>query len=152
MKKAVYPTMNLDLDYIMNKETMVERSGEILAIGGKKYTVKSSDYLKAVEDKIMDKNMDFAVAGYVLELDYFTYANDTKKACKLIIDSSGYVAEKVIWPNKDTNILTIPTGLEKGAIVWFKKNSSFIKKKKYIIILYSSYGGQYWCYGTCSKK
>ena len=107
MKKAVYPTMNLDLDYIMNKETMVERSGEILAIGGKKYTVKSSDYLKAVEDKIMDKNMDFAVAGYVLELDYFTYANDTKKACKLIIDSSGYVAEKVIWPNKDTNILTI---------------------------------------------
>ena len=119
MKKAVYPTMNLELDVIMREGTTAMSSGDTLMIGGKDYKIRNSEYLSENENKIFDKNIDFAIAGYVLELGYFTYANDTKKACKMTIDSSGYVSEKVIWPNKETGVLSIPDGLEKGAVAWF---------------------------------
>lgn len=119
MRKAIYPTMNLDLDIIMNEETTVEIKGPKLVMGKKDYRIKSSEYLASVDNVILNDTIDFAVPGYVIDLDYFTYANDTKKACKMIIDSSGYVSEKILWPNSETGVIVAPFGLEKGCIAWF---------------------------------
>jgi DNA polymerase-3 subunit alpha len=119
MKKAIYPTMNLDLDLIMKEETTGIVSSTHLSMGKKDFRIKTSEFLSEWDNKIMNDTTDFAVAGYVLDLDYFTYSNDTKKACKILIDSSGYISEKIIWPNKETGILTVPFGLEKGSLAWF---------------------------------
>jgi hypothetical protein len=49
----------------------------------------------------------------------FTYQNNTKKALKIIIDSDGYISEKVLWPNRETGILEYSENLKKGCLAYF---------------------------------
>jgi hypothetical protein len=37
---------------------------------------------------------------------------------KVVIDSSGYISEKVIWPNRD-GVLEYPNSLKKGSVAIF---------------------------------
>ena len=39
------------------------------------------------------------------------------KALKLILDSSGYISEKVLWPDYETGELIYPENLKKGCII-----------------------------------
>lgn len=139
MKKGVYPTMNLDLDDIMlNHSNAFIQKGKtnILTVGKRDYPILKSEHLARVDASILKSDITFACAGYVLEVDYFSYANDTKKACKMIIDSSGYISEKVIWPDRETGELKIPEGLGKGTVAWFmyykKAKSPYINMTAHI--------------------
>lgn len=158
VQKSIFPTMNLDLDKIIIKCT-----GNFNVVSGNPFPLisfkgdVSSPLVKLVKGETLQKldtmtlsseamekavgkkgamYLDFAVAGYVMDSKEFDYAKGTKKALKLVIDSSGYVSERVIWPNRD-GILEYPKDLKKGAVgVFFyskKVDSDYTSLRKVIV-------------------
>ena len=67
--------------------------------------------------------MQFAATGYVMKAEEFSYAKGSKKALKMVVDSDGYISERVIWPSYDTGELKYPKELQKGAacIIFMKR-------------------------------
>lgn len=58
----------------------------------------------------------YACPAYVIKAEEFTYAKGTRKALKMIVDSDGYVTERVIWPDYNTGKLKQYPDLVKGAV------------------------------------
>jgi len=88
--------------------------------------VLSAEATEKASGKKDSAYFDFAVAGYVMDCKEFDYAKGTKKALKIVVDSSGYVSEKVIWPNRE-GVLEYPNTLKKGAVgifIYSKKADS----------------------------
>jgi DNA-directed DNA polymerase III PolC len=125
IKKEICPTMNLDLyDLIGKYATKLQvHSGTkgLTVVDAKGYNVYLGGpvLLEKMDDLITDNYTNFCVPGYVIDASVFTYAKNTKKAYKLIIDSSGYISEKVIWSDYDTGELKYPKSLEKGCLAFF---------------------------------
>ena len=128
MKKAIFPTMNLDLHSLIlkragvNKIPLIKRGSDFyLNIG------YSEEYRLAEGHELQDldvypiteevKQVKFACAGYIVDSEEFYYKQKTKKALKIIVDCSGYVSEKVLWPDRFTGELNYPKELKKGSVV-----------------------------------
>jgi len=124
LKKQIFPTMNLDLHKILtnHSKTMIfPRNGNysIMDERGRENKLVSGEYLQTVDSSDVDGYDYFVTAGYVVNMEEFTYHGGAKKALKLIIDSSGYISEKVVWSDRETNELVYPKNLKKGSIAYF---------------------------------
>jgi hypothetical protein len=125
IKKEICPTMNLDLYDLIKKyakKVPVLPRGEMpMVMDNKGYEVYlgGPNVLEKLDNTITDRNVYFCVPGYVIDAKEFPFAKNTKKAYKLIIDSSGYISEKVIWPDYDTGELKYPKDLQKGCLAFF---------------------------------
>lgn len=124
IKKSIFPTMNLNLNKILikySKEKIVKnkRCYTIFNNYGEQFAIGEGENLQYIDNKNLTKVSKFCVPAFVIDASEFTYAKGTRKALKLILDSSGYVSEKVVWPDYDTGELKYPEELKKGAIVWF---------------------------------
>jgi len=73
----------------------------------------------------VDEEVKVACTAYVVSSEEFTYAGGSKKALKMVLDSSVYIAEKVLWADYDTGELKYPESLKKGAILYL-----FYSRKK----------------------
>lgn len=124
IKKEICPTINLDLYDLMKKyaksfkvvdgrqPTVLDNKGYSVYFGG-------AVALEKMDGMITDNYVNFCVPGYVIDAEEFSYSKNTRKAYKLIIDSSGYISEKVIWPDYDTGELIYPESLKKGCLALF---------------------------------
>ena len=158
VQKDIFPTINLDLDKIIVKAikgfditvgetfSMINVKGEH---GGQSWKLVKGETLQRLDSmtltpRIMqaltgnENNLyfEFAVAGYVMDCKEFEYAKGTKKALKVIIDSSGYIMERVIWPNRE-GVLEYPNTLKKGVVAIFmyskKVDSDFMNLRKVFV-------------------
>jgi DNA polymerase III alpha subunit len=124
-KKLIYPTMPESLFDVMIKHCKRVQEGSDLrplASNSRGYPVRFLNGLDATKLDIFEpthKDLDFCCAGYVVKCEEFSYANNTKKALKMIVDSDGYQTERVVWPDYDTGKLKQYPGLEKGAVCLF---------------------------------
>jgi hypothetical protein len=124
IKKEICPTITLDLYDIIKKYAkttkiidgkqpmVIDQNGRNVYFGG-------PTILEKMDNSIIDNYVNFCVPAYVLDIKEFTYAKNTKKALKLILDSSGYISEKVIWPDYETGELKYPESLKKGCLAMF---------------------------------
>lgn len=134
LKKQVLPTLPVDLhelgskyskalDKSASKPKVIDPIWEssIFLIDGP--IVERLDKLEAHQ---VEKDMYFASFCYVIESKEFSYAKGTKKALKLTVDcGGGYICEKVLWPDYNTQELIYPKELAKGKMV-----TLFLRKKK----------------------
>lgn len=140
IQKDIFPTMNLDLDKIIAKSTsnfdvtignpfpLINIRGDHAGDSWKLLKgetlqkldgmVLNQDNMRIISGKEDTQYFEFAVAGYVMDCKEFDYQKGTKKALKLVIDSSGYISEKIIWPNRD-GALEYPKLLKKGSVCVF---------------------------------
>lgn len=86
---------------------------------------EESEFIDKKTSNDMDKDIEFAVFGYVVGTSIFDYSQNTKQALKVIIDVDGYVKEHVMWQNYFSKKLEYPTELKKGNICMF-----FMKKRQ----------------------
>jgi hypothetical protein len=86
---------------------------------GKNTILVSGEHLQQVDNIDVSKDAKFCVPGYVMKAEEFTYQSGSKKALKMIIDSSGYISEKVLWPDYNTGELIYPEELTEGSIAYF---------------------------------
>lgn len=124
MKKAIFPTMNLNLQAVLEKNSnklIMDNSKykAILGPTGKEVRLVSGETLQSVDNTLTTSNAYFCAPGYVMEANEFSYQGGARKALKLIIDSSGYISEKVLWPDYETGELNYPKSLKKGCIAYF---------------------------------
>ena len=136
MKKDIFPTMNLDLNKVLRKESNAkllpgEPYDRIMNGWGKEVPLVSGEHLQRVDGMELDIDQEVILAcpAYVMEAEEFTYAGGEKKALKLILDSSGYISEKVLWADYNTGILEYPKSLKKGAIVYVFYKRKLSKSK-----------------------
>ncbi len=130
IKKSIFPSISIDLDKLLYKhsKTTIMQAGKFRLITnnfGKETKLFPGEYLQKLDEITMETDFYFCVPGYVVDMKEFTYKNGSRKALKLIIDSSGYISEKVIWPDYNSGILRYPDTLTKGCIAYF-----FYKKKE----------------------
>jgi DNA polymerase III alpha subunit/intein/homing endonuclease len=130
MRKSVLPSLPVDLYALgarysrvlapfSNKPSVTSRNGyRTLLLSGEK--LRRLDELEV--HKIKD-DMYVASTCYVLEAKEFPYANNTKRALKMILDADGYVSEKVLWPEYESGNLIYPSTFKKGCIatIFFRK-------------------------------
>ncbi len=130
IKKAVFPTINLDLHKLIennSKNRIMPAHGFKTIIHpqyGREYRLLPGEFLQRIDNMVVDDRVDFACAGYIVDAAEFTY-HKVKKALKIVVDSSGYLSEKVIWPDYETGVLEYPTWIRKGSVGIFfysKKN------------------------------
>lgn len=132
MKKSILPSMPIStydlgssfskalVPYIqMPKVKSFRGNHETLLING-----ETLQRLDDMPGETVDEDIYVASTCFVVEAKEFAYAKNTKKALKMVIDSDGYVSEKVLWPDYETGQLTYPPELKKGAIATF-----FFRKK-----------------------
>lgn len=133
IKKSIFPTMQMDLMSTLKKDSkLMVNEAEIngyrhyLVMGTNKFTGKPTEYrvftpqaFKRVDESDVNSDVYFAVPGYIMDAKEFSYKNGSRKALKILIDSSGYVSEKVLWPDYNTGELIYPESLKKGSIAWF---------------------------------
>lgn len=127
MKKSVFPTINLDLNKILQRDssTKILKGSKFPLVFnkyGREVYLFTGEQLQTLDDRTLTYDLDFCVAGYVVDMSEFSYKNNTRKALKLIIDSSGYISEKVIWPDYETGQLHYNEDLKKGCIAFFFYN------------------------------
>jgi len=123
IKKSVFPTMNLDLIKSLKASSSMKiitnGNGMTLTNGVAEYRLLDGEHLQRIDNADLSKEVYFVTPGYIMDTDVFTYKGGERQAFKMIIDSSGYVSEKVIWPNFESGKLDYDPALKKGAIVYF---------------------------------
>lgn len=124
VKKSIFPTMNLDLLSVLKKDSKTlilngKPTDTIVDKFGSSTMLVSGEYLQGVDNIDVKKDVKICVPGYVMKMDTFTYQGGSRKALKMIIDSSGYISEKVLWPHYETGELIYPEELQEGSIVYF---------------------------------
>lgn len=124
MKKDVFPTMNLDLNKVLKKESSTallpgHPYDRVMDAWGREVPLVSGEHLQRIDEMDLKDGQEVVLAcpAYVIEAEEFTF-HETKKALKLILDSSGYISEKVLWADYETGVLDYPKSLKKGAIVY----------------------------------
>jgi len=125
IKKEICPTMNLDLYDLIKKYA---KNAKVLPRGEKSLIMDNRNYevylggpmlLEKMDSAITERDVYFCVPAYVMDAKEFPYAKNTKKAYKLVLDSSGYISEKVIWPDYNSGELIYPKTLQKGCLAFF---------------------------------
>lgn len=136
MKKDVFPTINLDLNKVLleDSDTTVvpgKPYPRIIDNWGKELMLVSGEHLQRIDNMELqdDTTIDVACPAYVVDAEEFTYAGGEKKALKLILDSSGYISEKVLWADYNTGELIYPENLKKGCIAYFFYRRKLSKTK-----------------------
>jgi DNA-directed DNA polymerase III PolC len=136
MKKDIFPTMNLDLNKVLRKESKMKvlpshPYDRVFDEWGRETPLVSGEHLQRVDNMELaeDQEVVLACPAYVIDADEFTYAGGEKKALKLILDSSGYISEKVLWADYETGVLEYPKSLKKGAIVYVYYKRKLSKSK-----------------------
>ena len=125
VKKSIFPTMNLDLSAVLRKDSnkkILSGNGAydlIVDKWGKDIKLLSGEHLQHIDGINVEREAKFAVPGYVMSTEVFSYSGGTRKALKMIIDSSGYVSEKVLWPDYNSGELIYPETLKEGCIAYF---------------------------------
>ena len=124
VKKSVFPTMTIDLydiiiRYSKYKILMTPKYPMITSNTMHDYPIYPGTYLQRIDGMTLTKDMYFCVPGYVIDASEFSYQKGAKKALKLVIDSSGYVSEKVLWPDYNSGELRYPKEIKKGAVAFF---------------------------------
>ena len=124
LKKSVFPTMNLNLNKVIledSTQTLLPspRYYRILDRYGRETVLVSGEQLQRIDEMENEEEIKVCCPAYVVDASEFTYAGGSKKALKLILDSSGYISEKVLWADYNTGELEYPSSLKKGAIVYF---------------------------------
>lgn len=126
IKKSVFPTMNLDLNKALIECSDIPvfqmESGSLIVLNNREYRLMSGEHLQFVDNNNMQEEVTFCVPGYVIDVSEFPYQRGARKALKVIVDSSGYLSEKVIWPDYNTGELSYDPEIKKGAIVYFLYN------------------------------
>lgn len=130
MRKAVLPSLPVNLYEIGANHSKVLSSyiavPKVMSHTGHETPLINGDRLQRLDetdgDKVL-KDIYVAATCYVVEVKEFSYAKNTKRALKMILDADGYVSEKVLWPDYDSGELKYPEGLKKGSIatVFFRK-------------------------------
>ena len=130
MKKAVLPSMPI------STFALGAMFSKVLAKGGFSAKVQgprghdtpliNGEQLQRLDDVPGDSvTADIYVAStvFIVKAEEFSYSKDTKRALKMIIDSDGFISEKVLWPDYETQQLMYPPELKKGAIatIFFRK-------------------------------
>jgi len=124
IKKSIFPIMNLDLQKVLDRDSknpIIKGFGKKIVANsyGRDNRLLTGETLQQIDKYPVETNAYFCVAGYVMDASEFSFAGGSKKALKLTIDSSGYVSEKVLWPDFDTGVLSYPELLKKGCIAYF---------------------------------
>ena len=126
IKKSVFPTMNLDLMNSLKSSTSLPitktQKGTFLVTPQGEYRLLNGEHLQSIDNHDVRQETYFCVPGYIMDTSEFTYQNGSRKALKMIIDSSGYVSEKVLWPDYETGELLYSPDVKKGAIVYILYN------------------------------
>lgn len=131
MKKAVLPTMPINLYDLGSKYSKVlapyVHKPMVFSSKGFQTILVNGEMLQRLDEmdgtSIQD-DIYIAATCFVVKAEEFSYAKNTKRALKLILDSDGYVSEKVLWPEYESGKLVYPADLKKGAIATF-----FLKKR-----------------------
>jgi len=140
MKKSVFPSILLDLNKALSNNSDNLRImpsypyPRVLDQWGRETALVSGEHLQRIDEMDMQEGEEVKVCcpAYVIDSEEFTFANGEKKALKLILDSSGYTSEKVLWADYNTGELIYPETLKKGAIVYvFYKRKMNSKGKNY---------------------
>ena len=131
MRKSVLPSLPIDLYTLAKKHSkaLVEYQSNpmVMSPRGFKTPLVDGETLKRIDDLPGDRVREdkyIASMCFVIEAKEFSYSKGTRRALKLILDSDGYVSEKVLWPEYESGKLIYPDTLEKGAIATF-----FFRKK-----------------------
>lgn len=124
VKKSIFPTMNLDLGAVLMKDSKKpilkgSRYDMVMDKWGKEILLVSGEHLQQIDGVDVTSDAKFCVPGYVIKAEEFTYQAGARKALKMIIDSSGYVSEKVLWPDYNSGKLIYPETLKEGCIAYF---------------------------------
>lgn len=145
-KKSIYPTMPGSLYKVVLKHCKRVQEGSDqrpIVSDSRGHPVrfvsgKEAERLDTIE--ATKRDIDFACAGYVTKCEEFSYAKNTKKALKIIVDCDGYLTERVVWPDYDTGKLKEFVGLSKGSICLFfltRRVGKPITKLSDIVVIYS---------------
>jgi DNA polymerase-3 subunit alpha len=124
VKKSIFPTMNLDLNSVLKKDSNLpilkgNPYDMVMDRWGKNTILVSGEHLQQIDSIDVARDAKFCVPGYVMKAEEFTYQSGSRKALKMIIDSSGYISEKVLWPDYNTGELIYPEELTEGSIAYF---------------------------------
>lgn len=119
IKKSVFPTLPYSLYNIVVNHFMLNIGTEnkplVSCTKGRPVRLYKGEHLQKIEQiTLKDRDVFFASTGYVLKAEEFSYAKGSKKALKMVVDSDGYITERVIWPDYDTGKLKYPKNLKKG--------------------------------------
>lgn len=132
MKKAILPTFPIstfDLGRQYSKVMVTSQDGKAMVEHGRKRNpLINGNMFKRLDEmpeENVTENLYVAATGFILKYEKFNYAKNTKQALKLIIDVDGYISEKVMWPDYETQVLNCPKELDEGKIATF-----FFKKRK----------------------
>lgn len=126
MRKSVLPSLPIDLHSIGKKYSKIlKRTADrptVVSPRGYDTLLIDGRYMEKLDkisgDSIV-KDVYVASTCFVIEAKEFSYPKKkpTKRALKLVLDSDGYVSEKVLWPDYDSGELIYPQELSKGSIV-----------------------------------
>lgn len=132
MKKAILPSMHIDLWDLGRKYSKVisPDPGRIVVLNNRGYDtiLINGERLKRLDEisgESLEKDIYVAATCFVVKAEEFSYPkkNPTKRALKIVIDSDGYVSEKVLWPEYESGQLVYPKEFAKGCIstIFFRK-------------------------------
>jgi DNA polymerase III alpha subunit len=132
MRKSILPTLPIST-YDLGKrfsKCVDRRTSVPFAVDHRGYRsiLVGGDKLQRLDEMSgegLEKDIYVASTVYVLKTQEFSFAKNTKRALKMIIDADGYISEKVLWPDFD-GVLSYPPELDKGVIatMFFKKRQN----------------------------
>lgn len=130
MRKSVLPSLPIDLNSIGAKHSKVAQPFSKKPLVISKYNkpvplIGDETFKRLSDTEGINITEDIYVAAtcYIIEMKEFSFANNTKKALKLIVDSGNYISEKIMWPDYNGK-LNYPPDLKKGCIA-----TIFLKKR-----------------------
>ncbi len=131
MRKSVLPSLPIDLYSLGAKYSKVRSPfsdrPSVMSKNGYKTILINGEKLRRLDEldgHLVEEDLYVAATCFIIEAKEFAYSKNTKRALKMIIDSDGYVSEKVLWPEYESGNLVYPSTLKKGAIATF-----FFRKK-----------------------
>lgn len=132
MKKSVLPSMYINLYELgcLHGKSVIpfEEKPTVRSSRGHRTKLVNGEAFQRINEmpgELINNDIYFATTAYVIETKEFSYAKNTKRALKIILDVDGYVNEQVLWPSYDSQQLVYPETFKKGAIatVFFKKRA-----------------------------
>ena len=116
--------MNLDLHSIVlnickDRITQNVNFNMIKNTYGERLPIFKGEYLQKIDGIDVSRVVRFCTPAYIVDCSEFSWAKGSKKALKLTLDSSGYMSEKVIWPDYETGVLSYNKEIKKGAVCLF---------------------------------